>query len=407
MISTTAFPLAPSTAPAATAEPQWISTAESSAWLTGPELASPPTRNATSGGSNPNLPNPRPLPVRPPLPSSPVLPQINGTPATSRSLAPTSTPQGIIRLNTHTLSGRTLADFFGAGDDDGTPPRLPTTRPASPPVGLAVTVPGTAAPIAVTHILTPSKPTSRPTPSTGTSAPSTLVQPPRECLQWLRSLNLTTPVTPATLANGYLVAEIFSRYFPAASATRGLHYRRRADESEDVDGFSLYRFQNGCGTACKARNWAQLRRFLERRLALDLAPSVVALVSSGHRPLAWAVVAECWEALTGKGPRRPVAPLSTFPVADPHHLPTNLSDSKSATTAVFAHTLLPSPTPQSRSRSGRGSKTYALPTAASTLHTIPQALLDQARDAGALHGDVARLADAYTRSVARIVHGRK
>ncbi|KAI9219630.1 hypothetical protein BC828DRAFT_157555 [Blastocladiella britannica] len=152
-------------------------------------------------------------------------------------------------------------------------------------------------------------------------------QPPRECLLWLRSLNLDSRPTPQLLANGFLLAEIFSRYFPRISTSptnksRQMHRRsdtssrssndiqpqrlRRRNAAGDATTrtptleFPFYSFTNGCGTTAKAENWALLRRFLERQFDLDLSENVIAMVSAGHRGLGWAIVCEVWQLMTGK-----------------------------------------------------------------------------------------------------------
>ncbi|XP_015263615.1 PREDICTED: spermatogenesis-associated protein 4 [Gekko japonicus] len=70
---------------------------------------------------------------------------------------------------------------------------------------------------------------------------------PRVVLRWLQSLDLT--VSPRhfrrDFSNGYLIAEIFSWYYP-----------------EDI---KIHSFQNGTSLAAKLSNWSQLGKFFAKR----------------------------------------------------------------------------------------------------------------------------------------------
>uniref|UniRef100_A0A673GHA0 Spermatogenesis-associated protein 4 n=1 Tax=Sinocyclocheilus rhinocerous TaxID=307959 RepID=A0A673GHA0_9TELE len=64
---------------------------------------------------------------------------------------------------------------------------------------------------------------------------------PREVLKWLQSLDLSfIPKKRADFSNGYIVAEIFSWYFPR--------------------DFHMHSYDNGASLAAKLSNWSQIER---------------------------------------------------------------------------------------------------------------------------------------------------
>ena len=92
------------------------------------------------------------------------------------------------------------------------------------------------------------------------AANSTAAGLPREVLKWVQSLDLSYSVKNVRRAfnNGFLVAEIFSRYFPS-----------------DI---SMHSFSNTENYARKRDNWNQLHIFFYRRKIPIVISSMDALI---------------------------------------------------------------------------------------------------------------------------------
>jgi len=82
---------------------------------------------------------------------------------------------------------------------------------------------------------------------------------PREILKWIQSLDLSYSVknVKRDFANGFLVAEIFSRY-------------HRAE-------FTMHSYINGSSLACKKNNWEQIQHVWSKLKDQDKIPDVIGL----------------------------------------------------------------------------------------------------------------------------------
>ena len=78
-------------------------------------------------------------------------------------------------------------------------------------------------------------------------APQAPLSLPREMTQWIQSLNLTYKITnpKRDLANGWIYAEILSRYYP-----------------KEVE---MYQYDNSFKLDKKMNNWEHLNRFLKKK----------------------------------------------------------------------------------------------------------------------------------------------
>mmetsp|Transcript_22730 Transcript_22730/g.70621 ORF Transcript_22730/g.70621 Transcript_22730/m.70621 type:complete len:204 (-) Transcript_22730:35-646(-) len=113
----------------------------------------------------------------------------------------------------------------------------------------------------------------------------------REVLKWLQSLDLSHSVRNIRrdAANGFLVAEVASRYYP-----RDVH---------------MHAFDNGSSKSCKADNWAQLQKFFKSKIGATLPPDLVEGTMEAVEGAAVALMEALYETFTQKQVQQPPAEL--------------------------------------------------------------------------------------------------
>ncbi|XP_041800596.1 spermatogenesis-associated protein 4 [Chelmon rostratus] len=116
---------------------------------------------------------------------------------------------------------------------------------------------------------------------------------PREVLKWLQSLDLSfyPKNVRRDFSNGYLVAEILSRYYPQL--------------------FPVHSYDKGMSLSAKQRNWSQIERSLQKQ-NLHLMKDVVDGTIHCKPGAAELLVREVYTALTNRSIRDVQGPASDF-----------------------------------------------------------------------------------------------
>ncbi|KAJ0049739.1 hypothetical protein NL108_000598 [Boleophthalmus pectinirostris] len=106
---------------------------------------------------------------------------------------------------------------------------------------------------------------------------------PREVLQWI--LNLQLSFYPRNVrrdfSNGYLVADIFSRYYPKV--------------------FLLYSYKNGAALSIKQDNWRHIQKFLQK-LNINLSQDLINGTMHLEKGAAERLLTEIYGILTQQNP---------------------------------------------------------------------------------------------------------
>ncbi|DBB00658.1 TPA: WW domain binding [Trebouxia sp. C0006] len=115
----------------------------------------------------------------------------------------------------------------------------------------------------------------------GYKAPPCSGNPNREVIRWVQSLDLSASITNfrRDLANGFLIAQILHKYYPAE--------------------VQLHSFSNGMSTATKTDNWQQIQKICSQQ-SLPLPAQLMQGTAKGGPGAAVSLLEHFYEKLTKK-----------------------------------------------------------------------------------------------------------
>lgn len=118
---------------------------------------------------------------------------------------------------------------------------------------------------------------------------------PREVVKWIQGLAVTHTIKDAKfdLANGYLIAQLFQRYYPRE--------------------VNLFAFENGQSIHCRSNNWEMLFRMF-KKVKFPTTREEFEEICHHVDDAAVLFLCKVYEFLTGKKVRRPHG----FALMDPH-----------------------------------------------------------------------------------------